>query len=150
LKEAGIKSALVTAGGNIYAIGNKSDGSAWQVGIRDPLDIGSIIGYIDVLNQAVDTSGDYEQYFIVNDIKYGHILDPFTGYPPQGVTSCTIIADSPAAADALATGIFAMGMEKGLARLETLSGVEGLMIDVNGGRHFPRDFQEMFTLYENK
>jgi thiamine biosynthesis lipoprotein len=146
LKGAGIVSGLVSAGGNIYALGYKPDGSAWRVGIRDPLDIDGVVGYIEIHDQAVDTAGDYVQYYIVNDIKYGHILDPFSGFPPQGETSCSVVTDNPAMADALATGIFAMGLDKGLKMLAMIPGVDGLIIDSGGGMHSFRGFEKMFTL----
>jgi len=144
LKEAGIQSAMVVAGGNIFCLGTKPDGTAWRVGIRDPLNVKSIVGTVQLCNQGVDTAGDYEQYFTVNGKKYGHILDPGTGYPPEGVSSCTVVTDSPSFADASATAIVVMGVEKGLKQLEKSSGTQGMIIETNGTRHYSQGFKELF------
>ncbi|MCM1214626.1 MAG: FAD:protein FMN transferase [Lachnospiraceae bacterium] len=112
-KENGVSSALLDIGGNIQAIGTKPDGSYWRVGLRSPFSDG-VLGVIRVADAAVVTSGSYERYFIGEDGKrYGHIIDPVTGYPvDNGVASVTVIAGEGKRCDALSTALFVMGKEK--------------------------------------
>jgi thiamine biosynthesis lipoprotein len=141
LKEAGIKSAMVRAGGNVYTIGKKANGNSWRVGIRNPLQLDKTIGYIEPINQVVDTSGNYEQSFSINGHDYGHIINPRTGYPVEGTTSCTIIAENPALADALSTAVFVLGHEEGLALIEKTPKVEGFMVSTDGVRYMSSGFE---------
>ncbi|NLI92097.1 MAG: FAD:protein FMN transferase [Peptococcaceae bacterium] len=131
LKEHNISSALVSAGGNIYTIGRRTNGSPWQIGIRDPASKEKIVGYIQLENQAIDTSGDYERFFWANGKKYSHIIDPRTGYPAQGVSGCTVIMPQAAQADAFATAAFVLGVDKGLDLIEE-DNSPGVMIDSQG------------------
>jgi thiamine biosynthesis lipoprotein len=111
LKSAGIKSCLINAGGEIYCMGDKF-GKPWRVGIQDPRGKG-LIEYIELKDEAVSTSGDYEQYFVRGNKRFSHIMDPTTGYPADsGVIAVTVIAPDGTTADALSTAIFVMGKEK--------------------------------------
>lgn len=114
LKEAGIASALLDLGGNIQAIGTKPDGSRWRVGLRNPFDKEGYLGVIEIADEAVVTSGSYERYFTGEDGKrYGHIIDPSTGYPAEsGLASVTIVAKEGKLGDALSTALFVMGREE--------------------------------------
>jgi thiamine biosynthesis lipoprotein len=78
---------------------------------------------------AVVTSGDYENYSIIDGVRYAHIIDPRTGYPCRGLKSVTIICPDAEIADALATGIFVMGQEKGLELINQLDGVECVLVN---------------------
>lgn len=112
LKEKGIKSCLINAGGQIHCLGNKF-GKPWRVAIRNPRKAG-LIDYLELEDKAVSTSGDYEQYFMKGNRRYGHILNPKTGYPANsGVISATVIANDGLTADALSTSIFVLGKAKG-------------------------------------
>ena len=144
LEEAGIKSAMVQAGGNIHTIGYKADGTAWRIGIRNPQQTEAVIGYVDIHDTGIDTSGDYERFITINGVKYGHILNPFTGYPPHGVISCSVLADSPVLADALATALVVMGVDMGLEKVNALPGVEVILIDSEGGIHMSAGAEGMF------
>jgi thiamine biosynthesis lipoprotein len=111
LKLAGIKSALINAGGDIYCLGDKG-GLPWRVAIKAGQEAG-IAGYLELKDKAVATSGNYEQYFSVGDTRYCHILDPRTGKPADtDIVSVTVIGDDCLTADALATSIFVLGKEK--------------------------------------
>ncbi len=112
LRLAGINSALLNAGGDIYCLGDKQ-GLPWRVAIRSGKESNSA-GYLELKDKAVATSGDYEQYFTVGKMRYCHILNPKTGRPADsGITSVTVIADDCLTADALATSIFILGKHKG-------------------------------------
>ncbi|MCM8782774.1 MAG: FAD:protein FMN transferase [Candidatus Omnitrophica bacterium] len=111
LKENGIKSALINAGGDIYCLGDKF-GKAWQVGIRDPK-TKKIRKVLRLTDKAVATSGDYEVFFIHRDRRFSHIFDPRKGRPVDaGISSVTIVANDCLTADALATAVFVMGKER--------------------------------------
>lgn len=108
----GVTSAILSLGGNIHAIGTKPDGKKWRVGIQNP-DGEGYIGYVEVENKAVVTSGGYERYFESDGKRYSHIINPKTGYPAQNdIKSVTVICEKGALADALSTGFFVMGSEK--------------------------------------
>lgn len=114
LKNSGIKSCLISAGGHIYALGKKGN-VAWRVGIQHPRKTQKMAGYLNIANQAVATSGDYQQYFLDKGRRYSHIIEPQTGYPVNnGIVSVTVVADDCLTADALSTSIFVLGQEKGL------------------------------------
>jgi len=112
LKENNIAACLINAGGQVFALGDKF-GSPWKVAINSPW-AEDFAGYLELKDQCVATSGDYEQYFIKGGIRYSHILDPKTGSPSDsGVASVTVIAPDGLTADALATAIFVLGEAEG-------------------------------------
>jgi thiamine biosynthesis lipoprotein len=126
LKKAGIKSALIDAGGDIYAIG-KYNGKDWKIGIRNPRGDG-VIGALDVSDMLVISSGDYERYFEKDGVRYHHLMDPATGYPARGLSSVTILCRDPKTADGLSAAVFVMGMEKGFALAKKLGTFEAIAV----------------------
>ncbi len=119
LMENNVSSALINLGGNTYALGKKTTGEKWHIGIQNPKNADSIIGIISAENLAVITSGDYQRYFDLDGIRYHHILDPKTGYPANsGLHSVTVISDNPTLCDALSTAAFVAGVEKGAELLK--------------------------------
>ncbi len=128
LKKDGINSALLSLGGNAYAIGKKPTGENWKIGIQSPKDADKIIGVISAENLAVITSGDYQRYFELNGTRYHHILDPKTGYPANnGLHSVTVIGENAALCDALATAAFVAGLDKGTELLKKYN-VRGIFV----------------------
>jgi thiamine biosynthesis lipoprotein len=128
LRQAGITSASVDAGGDIRVIGNKPDGTPWRIGIRNPRDRRNLVAVVNISDRSIVTSGDYERVFIHEGESYHHILDPKTGMPARGVASVTIIADNAMTADALSTAVFVMGLEQGMALVEEMPGIEAIII----------------------
>jgi len=126
LENEGLESALIDAGGDIYAIG-KIEGEGWGIGIRDPREDG-VIGIIQASDLAVITSGDYERFFMEEGIRYCHILDPKTGYPAKELISVSVIHEDPVLADAWATALFVLGAEKGMKLVEQIPGMETIMV----------------------
>ncbi len=127
--DMGIKNALVNAGGDMSMLGPKPDGEMWNVELKNPdEDSDEKLPSFILSDNAIATSGNYERYFDP-DKKISHITNPKTGYSADGCISATIIADSCMEADALATSIFVMGPEDGLKLVESLDGVEALIID---------------------
>ena len=128
LKDAGIGNAMVNAGGDIYALGSPSRKKLWRIGIRHPRDNSDLLGILELEDKAVATSGDYENFFEVDGRRYCHIIDTRTGQPVEGIMSVTIVADNTMEADALATAVFPMGADDGMKLIESLEGVDGLIM----------------------
>lgn len=128
--EFGINHAYISIGGNVLVVGEKPDRTPWKIGIQNPFKPrGAYMAVIEVIDKTVVTSGDYERYFIKDGVTYHHILDPSTGYPAcNGLKSVSIITDKSLDADALSTGMFVLGIERGLKLLEEIDGVEGIFI----------------------
>jgi len=120
LKEAGVKKGLVNSGGNIGFLGSAPNNKKWVVGVKNPYNLSTLIGSLKVSEGAVATSGNYENYFMMNGKRYSHILDPRTGWPVEGILSVTVIAPSGIDADALSTTLFVMGPKKGMLLAEEL------------------------------
>lgn len=111
-REAGVTSAILSLGGNVQTLGAKPDGSPWRVAVKDPGGSG-YAGVLEVVGQAVVTSGGYERYFEADGKVYWHILDPATGSPARtGVQSVTVVGASGMVCDALSTALFLLGPEQ--------------------------------------
>lgn len=115
-KKDGIKSGVISLGGNVQAIGEKTDGSRWKVGIQSPDDTESMMGAYEAADEAVITSGAYERYFEKNGKRYHHIIDPSTGKPSEkDLKSVTIISKNGTLSDTLSTTLFVMGKDKAVS-----------------------------------
>lgn len=131
LKARGITSAIVNAGGDMYCMGSRPDGSKWKVGIQNPRDKKDVVYDIMVMDKGVDTSGDYERYFSVGDRRYSHIIDPRSGLAVgDGIVSATTVADDSMTADVFATALCVLG-EDGLGIAES-NGVDALIMIKSG------------------
>ena len=143
LRSSGIDSALIDAGGDVYALGKKANQN-WKVGVRNPRAEG-IIGIAAVSNLAVVTSGDYERYFFGADsVRYCHIIDAKTGWPAHtapmevqrtkpkgqsaGMASTTVIMRDPLAAQGWSKVLFVLGPDA-IALGDAAGGFEALLID---------------------
>jgi len=110
LRRAGVDSALIDLGGDVYAIGRKGE-REWRVGIRNPRGDG-VVGVVALHNLAAVTSGDYERFFFGPDsIRYCHILNPHTGWPARGFSSTTVLMSDPLLAQGLSKVLFILGPE---------------------------------------
>ncbi len=137
LLRKGIKNFLVNAGGEIIA-----KGSGWQIGIQHPRKQNELLHSIIIDGISVSTSGDYQQYFNKNEKRYTHIFNPITGLPADGCEAVTIIAENGFTSDALSTGIFVLGPDKGMELVEKLPGVEALIVDTTGVIHKSSGFKK--------
>jgi FAD:protein FMN transferase len=109
LRARGIRHAIVTVGGDLYALGGSPEGGPWSVGIRDPHDLRMLAGKLEVADRAVATSGDYERFFRWRGVRYHHLMDPATAAPRRTpVHSVTVLADRCIDADAASTSVFGM------------------------------------------
>ena len=130
LRTEGVASALIDAGGDVYALGKKGP-ELWKVGIRNPRK-DELLGYLEVEDLAVMGSGDYERFFIKDGQRYHHIFNTKTGYPAQGVSATTLIHPDPMLADAWNTAIYVLGPRQGIKLVEKLPGMEAIMVTTSG------------------
>ncbi|MCW1148755.1 FAD:protein FMN transferase [Flavobacterium lacisediminis] len=135
LQEKGCDSGLVNVSGDINTWGKQPNGNPWTVGIVNPMNKNKVFATFPLDDSAVETSGSYEKYVTFNGKRYSHIIDPRTGYPATGIISVSVFAKQTELADALATGIFVMGVEVGLDLVNQLKGIGCIIVDDKGGIH---------------
>jgi thiamine biosynthesis lipoprotein len=128
----GIENGMVNAGGDLTIWGMNVDQSKWKIGIADPDKKTEFIAWLELTDISIVTSGNYEKYLEINGKKYTHIINPLTGYPVEGIKSVTLISPDAELSDALATSVFVMGVNDGLALVNQLKNVECLIIDEAG------------------
>lgn len=148
LKEQGINHAIINLGGNILTIGAKSNGDQWKVGLQDPFEErNKTFGIIKSENLSIVTSGIYERFFLEDDKRYHHILDPFTGYPIENdLAGVTILSKQSVDGDALSTTAFALGLEKGYALISNLDGVEAVFVTKDREVYVTQGAETVFEL----
>lgn len=137
LQSRGVKSALINLGGNVLALGNRTDGAPFQIGIQKPFaPEGTAATILSVSDISVVSSGNYERYFKKDGKIYHHILDTKTGYPVWNNLSCvTVLSKSSMEGDALSTTCFILGLEKGMELIESLPDTEAVFITDDGSLH---------------
>lgn len=135
LKEAGITSGLINAGGDLVCWGFNEHDQPWNIGIIDPNTRKDYIAFLPLSNKAVATSGCYERYIEHNGKRYSHIIHPKTGYPVEGLKSVTVISDDCELCDAIATTLFLMGKENAIAFAESFNDISYIIID-DADQHF--------------
>lgn len=89
----GVQRGVVNLGGDIRVIGPRGDGSPWRVGIRDPRRAGSLLDMVVLYEGGVASSGDYERCMVIDGVRYGHILNPKTGWPVRHLAAVTVVGD---------------------------------------------------------
>lgn len=135
-KEQGIEAARVSAGGDMRLLGSRK-GLPWVIGVKDPRQTDQQAVRLPLENVAISTSGDYERFFFDDKGKrIHHILSPETGRPANGIQSVTIIGPTALETDGLSTGVFVMGVEKGLALINRLPDIDAIIIDAQRKMHY--------------
>ena len=127
---AGIRHGMINLGGDIKVIGPRGDGSPWRIGIRHPRQRDALLQTIELASGAMASSGDYERCLTIDGVRYGHILNPRTGWPVKHLASVSVIADFCVVAGSAST-IAMLKEDQGPAWLETL-GLSYLWVNVNG------------------
>jgi thiamine biosynthesis lipoprotein len=148
----GVKRAIFDLGGNILALGARSETEAWRIGVQDPLEgRGAYIGVLSARDKSIVTSGVYERFFESGGRRYHHILSTADGYPVNnGLLSVTIIAPASIDADGLSTSVFALGYERGKALVEFLPGIEAIFIFGDHSVRITRGLEGNFEITDEK
>ncbi|MES2616534.1 MAG: FAD:protein FMN transferase [Bacteroidota bacterium] len=125
----GVTSGVISASGDLTTIGKKADGNNWTIGIANPDNRADMLFYVPVNDSSVATSGDYEQYFMYDGIRYSHNINPITGKPVTGIKSVSVFSPAAELSDALATAIYIMGIDAGLHLINQLPDTHCIIID---------------------
>lgn len=151
LADWGIESAIVDLGtSSIYLRGSKPDGSAWRLGVRDPVsETGSNLCILEASDTAVATSGLYDQHFELDGVDYYHILDPRTGYPAEtDMLALTAVLSDSLLSDGLTTAFFVRGIAGALDWIDSHPdyGVGALFVDRDGEVTFTEGFRDAYAI----
>jgi thiamine biosynthesis lipoprotein len=139
LRDAGLTSFYVQAGGDLYAAGKKPDGTDWSAGIRDPRGPdGTYFAVLPLSDHAFSTAGDYERSYVIDGKRYHHIIDPRTGKPATASRSVTIYAPTAFLADEIDDAVFILGPEKGMKLVESLEDVGAVIVDAKNNVHISK------------
>jgi len=146
LRELGIHSAIINAGGDLRAIGDRS-GQPWRIAVRSPT--GGVFAILQVAgDESVFTSGDYERNFIYEGKTYHHIIDPRTGWPAEGARSVTVVHSDATTADAAATALFVAGPELWHQTARRMGIRYVLLMDAEGTVHMNPAMAERIELMD--
>jgi len=152
LAEHGMEDFLVEIGGETVARGAGKRGGPWRVGINFPRPDAapdSVYRVVHLEDAALATSGDYRRFFEAGGTRYSHVFDPETGFPvDNGVVSVSVIAESCAFADGLATALMVLGPAKGLPLVDGLEGVECMIVTEGPGSRLTDHYSRGFRVVE--
>ena len=129
LKEAGIKSAFITSISSIDVIGIKPEEKPWRIGVQNPQAPDKILGVVELNNESMGVSGDYQTYVEIDGKRYHHILDKTTGYPITDKKMVLVICDNAFIADMYSTVFFTMPIEKIISYAEKDQKMKVLVVD---------------------
>jgi len=148
LRSADCNSAILNLGGTVAAFGEKQNGQPWRVGIADPDNSATFMGYLSCKDKIIATSGSYERSFTGADGKvYSHIIDPKTGIPvDNGILSVTIISDSGVRSDGLSTALFVMGRERAEAYYRDRADFDCVILTADKKAYVTAGAAESFTV----
>ncbi len=141
-RELGVTSALISVGGNVVAVGDKN-GTPFTIGIEDPKQTDSHLLTVDIKDRSVVTSGNYQRYFMVDGVRYHHLIHPNTLYPAGYWDAVTVIGPDSGMADVLSTALFLSSQEEGQAILDAVEGYKAIWVDGNGTVLYSERFEEI-------
>ncbi len=146
LEEMGAEGYVLNIGGNVRIIGHKPDGGSWRTGVKDPFDHENAYALIlSLADTSCVTSGVYERFFVLDGVRYHHIIDPETRMPAAYFASVSVITKDSGLADALSTALFCMSREDGAALAQSLGGVEVLWILPDGTQKYTPGLESLIT-----
>lgn len=135
----GLQSALISVGGNLRSIGHKPDGSLWTGGVQDPwasvgqsMNTALYLAAVQLENQSLVISGDYQRFYTVDGKRYHHLIDPDTLMPADLFSAVAVLCADSGLADCLTTGLFCLSLEEGQAMVESMEGVEAMWMLPDG------------------
>ena len=144
LHKQGIHNALINIGGNVLALGQHGK-RPWRVGIQHPRKSGAL-AILDLHDgEAIGTSGDYQRYFMLGNVRYCHLINPHSGYPMQGVQAVTILTHGPHAgtlSDAASKPLFIAGAHGWRAAATQMGLSEAMLVDGEGNIHLTASMQK--------
>ncbi len=132
LGAAGVEAALVDVSGNMRGLGTRPGSDGWSIGIRDPRDRVRYFAKLRLGLEGLSTSGKYEQFVSADGRTYGHILDPRTGRPAEGLISVTVLAPSAMDADAWSTALFVLGPEEAMRAARGDAEIAAILVEPGG------------------
>ncbi len=144
LRSRGVKNALINIGGNIMALGQHGK-RAWRIGIQHPRKPGALASMELRDGEAIGTSGDYQRFFMLDDKRYCHLIDPRNGYPTQGIQAVTLLMRGPRAgvlSDVNSKPLFIAGLNGWQAAASTMGINEAMLIDGQGHIHITNSLQK--------
>ena len=146
VSQAGLRDFMVEIGGDLYVSGSNADGMSWKIGVESPDPLSTaVVQVAKASDMGMATSGDYRNYFEEDGTRFSHIIDPKTGRPvTHNTTSVTVLAENAMLADAWATGLLAMGAERGIALSNDL-GISALFIERGADGTHVKNATEAFS-----
>lgn len=141
LRAEGIKNGFVTAISSIEAIGGKGDGSPWKIGIQNPNNSSDILGIVELRDQSMGVSGDYQTYVEIDGKKYHHILDKETKYPVKDKKMVVVVNKNGLQADLYSTVFFLIPLEKVLEIANTTPDLDVIVVDENDKIYLSKDIK---------
>lgn len=133
LLEAEGCAGLLNLGGNVRTVGRRPD-APWQVGVQDPFQPEELLEALPLEDASLVTSGTYQRYYVVDGVRYHHLIDPDTLMPGRDYASVTVRCRDSGRGDALSSGLFCLSLEEGLRLVEGLPDTEALWILPDGSR----------------
>ena len=148
-KELGYNNIAISVGGNVATVGPTDNGEDWRFGIQNPFleDENPYAARVDIIDLSLVTSGDYQRYYVVDDVEYCHIIDPDTLMPADYFKSVSVIIPDSGKADALSTALFNMPYEEGLALINSIENAEAMWVFEDGSIKYSKNF-EVFLVEE--
>jgi len=142
MEAVGVKSGMVNASGDLKCWGKPPNKSGWEIYLPDPDDRSKPLLFLTIPNGSIVTSGNHENFTLVNDKRLSHIVCPRTALPVVALQTVSVICPDAEFGDALATGLTVLGAQKGLDLINRLPGVECIMIDADNQRFFSHHLQQ--------
>lgn len=133
LLDRGVQSGVIDLGRNILLIGEKPGKAPFSIGVQSPASSGDLLRILALRDKSLVTSGTYERYFDYQGRRYHHVLDPFTGFPAdRDLLAVTVLSASSLWGDALSTACLLLGVDDGLALIDSLPDAEALFVLADG------------------
>lgn len=141
MQQKGVSGGVINASGDLCAWGTKHDGRPWNAGIANPDSPDEILLWLPLNGLSIATSGNYEQYFELNGVRYTHNIDPRNGRPVTGIKSVSVISPHAELSDALATAVTIMGVARGIRFINQLPRTHCIIIDDQDRMYFSNSIE---------